>query len=83
MGNGVRARGRAVEDAVTALPVFLAALLVDEVLLDAVLVAADEIPLSRLQQGTGPSLRYVSLIRRGEPTPYPRHWQPLLTAAAR
>ena len=36
------------------------------------------IPLSRLQEATGLSLRYVSLIRRGERTPHPRHWQALL-----
>jgi hypothetical protein len=41
------------------------------------------VPLSRLQEATGLSLRYVSLIRRGERTPHPRHWQPLLMAAAR
>jgi CRISPR-associated endonuclease Cas1 len=40
-----------------------------------------EVPLSRLQRATGLSLRYVSLIRRGERTPHPRHWQPLLNAA--
>ena len=28
------------------------------------------------------SFRYVSLIRRGERTPHPRHWQALLHAAA-
>jgi hypothetical protein len=33
-----------------------------------------QIPLSRLQRATGLSLRYVSLIRRGERTPHPRHW---------
>jgi hypothetical protein len=36
------------------------------------------VPLSRLQQATGLSLRYVSLIRRGERRPHPRHWQALL-----
>jgi hypothetical protein len=39
------------------------------------------VPLSRLQQATGLSLRYVSLIRRGERTPHPRHWQALEEAA--
>lgn len=39
------------------------------------------VPLSRLQRATGLSLRYVSLIRRGERTPHPRHWQALLDAA--
>ena len=32
------------------------------------------VPLSRLQRATGLSLRYASLIRRGERTPHPRHW---------
>jgi CRISPR-associated endonuclease Cas1 len=40
------------------------------------------VPLSRLQKATGLSLRYVSLIRRGERVPHPRHWQALLEAAA-
>ncbi|HEU5215282.1 MAG TPA: CRISPR-associated endonuclease Cas1 [Gaiellaceae bacterium] len=39
------------------------------------------VPLSRLQKATGLSLRYVSLIRRGERTPHPRHWGTLLAAA--
>jgi hypothetical protein len=39
------------------------------------------VPLSQLQRATGLSLRYVSLIRRGERTPHPRHWQALLDAA--
>jgi hypothetical protein len=39
------------------------------------------VPLSRLQQATGLSLRYVSLIRRGERTPHPRHWQAFTEAA--
>jgi hypothetical protein len=37
-----------------------------------------EVPLSHLQQATGLSLRYVSLIRRGERTPHPRHWRALV-----
>jgi len=40
------------------------------------------IPLSRLQRATGLSLRYVSLIRRGERVPHPRLWQALLGAHA-
>src|SRR5439155_8559390 len=40
---GVCACGRAVEDAVAAMPVFVAALLVDEVLVAAVLIAANEV----------------------------------------
>lgn len=39
------------------------------------------IPLSQLQRATGLSLRYVSLIRRGERTPHPRHWQGFIEAA--
>jgi CRISPR-associated endonuclease Cas1 len=39
------------------------------------------VPLSRLQKATGLSLRYVSLIRRGERTPHLRHWQALLAAS--
>jgi hypothetical protein len=38
------------------------------------------IPLSQLCRATGLSLRYVSLIRRGERTPHPRHWQAFLHA---
>jgi hypothetical protein len=38
------------------------------------------VPLSRLQLATGLSLRYVSLIRRGERTPHPRHWEALFDA---
>jgi len=41
------------------------------------------VPLSRLQRTTGLSLRYVSLIRRGERTPHPRHWEALAEAAGR
>jgi hypothetical protein len=39
------------------------------------------VPRSQLQQATGLSLRYVSLIRRGVRTPHPRHWQVLLGTA--
>jgi hypothetical protein len=45
-----------------------------------ILPLIQEIPLFRLQRETGLSLRYVSLIRRGERTPHPRHWQALLRA---
>jgi hypothetical protein len=31
-------------------------------------------PLRRLVEVTGLSLRYCSLIRRGEKVPHPRHW---------
>ena len=46
-----------------------------------ILPLIQDIPLSRLQnrlqKATGLSLRYVSLIRRGERTPHPRHWSVL------
>jgi hypothetical protein len=45
-----------------------------------ILPLIQNIPLSRLQQATGLSLRYVSLIRRGERTPHPRHWEALVAA---
>jgi len=35
------------------------------------------VPLSALMQVTGLSLRYCSLIRRGERVPHPRHWDTL------
>lgn len=34
-----------------------------------------QIPLRRLMDATGLSLRYVSQIRRGERVPHPRHWR--------
>jgi hypothetical protein len=40
-----------------------------------VLPAIQEVSLRRLAAATGLSLRYVSLIRRGEQVPHPRHWQ--------
>jgi CRISPR-associated endonuclease Cas1 len=46
-----------------------------------ILPLIQEVPLSRLQGATGLSLRYVSLIRRGERTPHPRHWQALHRAS--
>jgi hypothetical protein len=46
-----------------------------------ILPLIQEVPLSRLQGATGLSLGYVSLIRRGERTPHPRHWQALLLVA--
>jgi CRISPR-associated endonuclease Cas1 len=45
-----------------------------------ILPQIQNIPLSQLQRATGLSLRYVSLIRRGERVPHPRHWQALLAA---
>jgi CRISPR-associated endonuclease Cas1 len=46
-----------------------------------ILPLIQNVPLSRLQRTTGLSLRYVSLIRRGEKTPHPRHWSNLKAAA--
>jgi CRISPR-associated endonuclease Cas1 len=46
-----------------------------------ILPLIQNIPLSRLQHASGLSLRYVSLIRRGERTPHPRHWERLRDAA--
>jgi CRISPR-associated endonuclease Cas1 len=46
-----------------------------------ILPLIQDVPLSRLQRATGLSLRYVSLIRRGERTPHLRHWHRLLEAA--
>lgn len=47
-----------------------------------ILPLIQETPLSQQQRATGLSLRYVSLIRRGERTPHPRHWPGLINAAA-
>jgi CRISPR-associated protein Cas1 len=46
-----------------------------------ILPLIQSVPLSRLQQATGLSLRYVSLIRRSERTPHPRHWEAFRQAA--
>ncbi len=35
------------------------------------------VPISRMVQATGLSLRYCSLIRRGLYVPHPRHWRAL------
>ena len=45
-----------------------------------ILPLIQDVSLSRLQKVTGLSLRYVSLIRRGDRTPHPRHWQTLIEA---
>ena len=37
------------------------------------------IPVRQLAKGSGLSLRYSSLIRRGEYTPHPMHYQKLET----
>jgi hypothetical protein len=46
-----------------------------------ILPLIQDVPLSQLQRATGLSLRYVSLIRRGERTPHPQHWSAFLGAA--
>jgi hypothetical protein len=45
-----------------------------------ILPLIQDIPLSRLEEATGLSLRYMSLIRRGERAPHPRHWEALRVA---
>ncbi|MGH2971099.1 MAG: CRISPR-associated endonuclease Cas1 [Gaiellaceae bacterium] len=47
-----------------------------------ILPTIQNVPLSKLVRDTGLSLRYCSLIRRGERTPHPRHW-PALQRAGR
>lgn len=42
-----------------------------------------EIPVEQIMKGTGLSLRYCSLIRRGLCVPHPRHWQRLLKVIER
>jgi hypothetical protein len=46
-----------------------------------ILPIIQNVPLRQLTQATGLSLRYVSLIRRGERVPHPRHWQALRAAS--
>jgi CRISPR-associated endonuclease Cas1 len=41
-----------------------------------ILPLIQDVPLRRLVDATGLSLRYCSLIRRGERVPHPRHWKP-------
>jgi CRISPR-associated endonuclease Cas1 len=40
------------------------------------------VPLSRLVAATGLSLRYCSLVRRGEHTPHPMHWDAFVQAGS-
>jgi hypothetical protein len=42
-----------------------------------ILPLIQEVPLRRLVEATGLSLRYCSLIRRDEKVPHPRHWEAL------
>jgi hypothetical protein len=44
-----------------------------------ILPLIQNVPLRRLSRETGLSLRYVSLIRRGERVPHPRHWDAFRT----
>jgi CRISPR-associated endonuclease Cas1 len=46
---------------------------------DAIQDAIRNVPLNKLVEATGLSLRYVSLIRRGERRPHPRHWEAFAT----
>lgn len=48
-----------------------------------ILPAIQSIPTSRLEQATGLSRRYLSMVRRGEQTPHPRHWPLFIVAAER
>jgi hypothetical protein len=48
-----------------------------------ILPLLDGVPMSQLEHATGLSRRYLTVVRRGEKTPHPRHWQALLTAAGR
>lgn len=40
-----------------------------------ILPAIQAIPTSQLERATGLSRRYIAMVRRGEQTPHPRHWQ--------
>jgi hypothetical protein len=46
-----------------------------------ILPALQGVPLARIVAFTGLSLRYASLIRRGEKVPHPKHWVALRTVA--
>jgi hypothetical protein len=46
-----------------------------------ILVSIQDVPLQRLVEATGLSLRYCALIRRGERVPHARHWPGLREAA--
>jgi hypothetical protein len=47
-----------------------------------ILPLIEEVPLRRLVEATGLSLRYCSLIRRGEKVPHPRHWASVRTSVS-
>jgi CRISPR-associated endonuclease Cas1 len=47
-----------------------------------ILPLIQNLSLRRLSRATGLSLRYVSLIRRGERVPHPRHWARLRNAGS-
>jgi hypothetical protein len=42
-----------------------------------ILPLIQNVPLRRLREATGLLLRYLSLVRRGERVPHPRHWHTL------
>jgi hypothetical protein len=44
-----------------------------------ILPLLQSVPIRRIQRATGLTLRYVSLIRRGDVIPHPRHWDILRT----
>jgi CRISPR-associated endonuclease Cas1 len=48
-----------------------------------ILPSLQEVPLRRLVEASGLSLRYCALIRRGERVPHERHWLALVHAAER
>jgi hypothetical protein len=48
-----------------------------------ILPTIQDIPLRRLSAITGLSLRYVSLIRRGERVPHRRHWEAFASLKSR
>jgi CRISPR-associated endonuclease Cas1 len=48
-----------------------------------ILSSIQDMPLRQLRDATGLSLRYLSLIRRGERVPHPRHWPAFQTAVSR
>lgn len=45
-----------------------------------ILPAIQAIPTSQLERATGLSRRYIAMVRRGEQTPHPRHWQAFIKA---
>ena len=50
-----------------------------EVFRGEILLDLQGVPLCAMMEATGLSLRYCSLVRRGEAVPHPRHWQHLVS----